>query len=55
MKKEEYIQLHTLLAKLKYELEIEILDGATKDYLEELRKQIDAIDEVMKIFIVECE
>ena len=54
MNKEEYIQLHTLLAKLKYELGIEILEAIT-EYAKELRKQIDAIDEVMKIFIVECE
>lgn len=54
MNKEEYVQLHTLLAKLKYELEIEMLE-VTSDYIKELRKQIDAIDEVMKIFIVECE
>ena len=55
MNKEEYIQLHTLLAKLKYELNIELLNVTNNEYLEELRKQIDAIDEVMKIFIVECD
>lgn len=55
MTKEEYIQLHTLLAKIKYELEIEMLEVTNEAYIEELRKQIDALDEVMKIFIVECE
>lgn len=55
MNKEDYIQLHTILAKLKYELEIELLEVTSKEYMEELRKQIMAIDEVMKIFIVECE
>ena len=55
MNKEEYIQLHTLLAKLKYELEIELLESANKEYLEELRGHINAIDDVMKIFIVECD
>lgn len=54
MSKEDYIQLHTILAKIKYELEIEILE-ATNEYAKELRKQLGAIDEVMKIFIVECE
>lgn len=53
MNKEDYIQLHTILANLKYELEIEILNVANEKYIAELRKQIDAIDEVMKIFIVE--
>lgn len=55
MNKEEYVQLHTLLAKLKYELEIEILNISNKEYVEELRGNINAIDDVMKIFIVECE
>ena len=55
MNKEEYMQFHALLAKLKYELEIAKIDGATNEYLEELTKQIEAIDEVMRIFVVECD
>lgn len=54
MDKDEYVELHTSLAKMKYELEIMILEASDNNYITELRKQIDAIDEVMKIFIVEC-
>lgn len=55
MNKEEYIQFHNMLAKLKYELETEMMEAHDVEYIRELRKQIDAIDEVMKIFIFECE
>ena len=53
MNKKDYAMLHYLLAKLKYELQIEVFEGATEKYLEEIKKQLEAIDEVMKIFIVE--
>ena len=55
MNKEEYVQLHKILAKLKYELEIQMLEVDDFDYIKELKKQSKAIDEVMKIFIVDCE
>ena len=54
MNKEEYAKLHYLLAKLKYELEIEILE-ATEEYATEIRGHIEAIDNVMKVFIMECD
>lgn len=55
MNKEDYVQLHTILAKLKFELQMNLMEISDIDYLRELRTQIDAIDEVMKIFVVECE
>lgn len=55
MNKEEYMQFYALLAKLKYELEIAKTSGVTNECLEELKKQIEAIDEVMRIFFVECD
>lgn len=54
MNKKDYVLLHSLLAKLKYELQIELLE-VHQDYIDEVKKQIEAVDEVMKIFIVECE
>lgn len=55
MSKEDYVQLHTLLAKIKYELEVALLNEADFDYIAKMKKQIEAIDEVASIFIVECE
>lgn len=55
MNKEEYVQLHTLLAKLKFELQMDLVQMSEINYLQILRTQIDAIDEVMKIFVMECE
>lgn len=55
MNKEDYVQLHTLLAKMKFELEVKLLKEADFDYIEKMNKQLKAIDEVAKIFIVECE
>ena len=54
MNKEDYVHLHTLLAKLRYELEIELLE-VNDTYINELKKQIEAINTVMEIFIVEGE
>lgn len=55
MNKEEYIKLHTILSKIRYELEMELLEVSDFELIQDIRKQIAAIDEVMKIFIVECE
>ena len=55
MKKVDYAYLHYLLAKLKYEVQINMCETEDEEYLKLLRKQSDAIDDVMKIFIVECE
>lgn len=54
MSKEDYVSLHTLLAKLKYELEIELLES-TEEYANEIRGHIEAINDVMKVFIMECD
>lgn len=54
MNKKDYVLLHTLLAKLKYELEMELLKAIEK-YAIEMKENIKAIDEIMKIFIVECD
>ena len=53
MSKEDYVQLHTLLAKIKFELEVDLIHEADFDYIEKMKKQLEAIDEVAKIFIVE--
>lgn len=55
MSKEDYAQLHYLLAKLKYELSMISFECHSEDYKKELEEQIKAIDLVSKIFIVECE
>ena len=54
MSKEEYANLHYLLAKLKYELLIESYEcDSASDYVKELREQVEAIDLIMKVFIIE--
>lgn len=52
MDKDDYVELHTLLAKLRFELEIAMLE-ATEEYMVELQKEIEAVNKVMQIFIVE--
>jgi len=54
MNKEDYVHLHTLLAKLRYELEMELLE-VNDNYINELKKQIEAVNTVMEIFVVEGE
>lgn len=55
MNKEDYAQLHYLLAKLKYELLMDCYEcDSASDYVKQLEKQVEAIDEIMKVFIVEC-
>lgn len=54
MSKEDYANLHYLLAKLKYELVMESYEcDSAGEYLKELKEQIEAIDIIMKVFIVE--
>jgi hypothetical protein len=56
MNKNEYADLHYLLAKLKYELSITMLEcDVNSKYAKQLKRQIEEIDDIMKIFIVECE
>ena len=55
MNKKDYSELHRLLALLKYELEVELLGIDNKDYRDEIRSHINAIDDIMRVFIVECE
>lgn len=55
MNKEDYVQLHTLLAKMKFELEVDMLENSDLEFIVETKKQIKAIEEVANIFIVECE
>lgn len=55
MNRKDYSELHRLLAILKYELEIMTLETDNKKYREQLKGQITAIDNIMKIFIVECD
>lgn len=54
MNKQDYAELHYLLAKLKYELEIILLESdANSKYARQIRTQIGEIDDIMKIFIIE--
>lgn len=55
MSKEDYAQLHYLLAKLKYELKMISFECHSEDYEKEVEEQIKAIDLISKVFIVECE
>ena len=55
MSKEDYAQLHYLLAKLKYELSMMSFECQSEAYGKELDEQIKAIDLIQKVFIVECD
>lgn len=56
MNKQEYADFHYLLAKLKYELQIVLLEcDANSKYAKQVRTQIGEIDDIMKIFIIENE
>ena len=55
MSKEEYVQLHTILAKLKYIIEKAIVNECDYECTKKLLEQSKAIDEVMKIFTMECD
>lgn len=53
MNKNDYVNLHRILAILKYELNIELLEANDETYIKNLQSDIEAIDKVMNIFIVE--
>lgn len=53
MKKHEYIELHRLLAKLKYELVIEMCEMCDKESIKEYQENIKAIDNIMQVFILD--
>ena len=55
MNKKDYSELHRLLAILKYELEIAKIETDNRKYQDQLKQQISSIDNIMKIFIVECD
>ncbi len=55
MNKEEYAKLHYLLAKLKYELEVDFCSATNQEHAIEIKGHIEAIDDVMKVFIIECD
>ena len=55
MSKEDYVKLHTILAKLKYELEIIKCETNNQEYIEEIEKHIKSIDDLMSVFIMECD
>ena len=56
MNKEEYAMLHYLLAKLRYELEISLMEcDCNSKYAKQLRNQIEKLNEVSKIFIIDNE
>lgn len=52
MNKEDYSQLHYLLAKLKFELAITICESSNGKYIEETQKHIESIDDIMQVFII---
>lgn len=56
MNKRDYSEFHRLLAILKYELQMDLYDtDASSDYAKDLRKWLEEIEDIMKIFVVECE
>ena len=55
MSKEDYAQLHYLLAKLKYELMVLSFEYSKEEHKKEVEEQIKAIDLISKVFIVECD
>ena len=55
MNKKDYVELHRLLAILKYELETDYYSSNNEIYLKQLKEKIAAIDVLMNVFIVECE
>lgn len=55
MNKEDYAKLHYLLAKLKYELEVDLCSVTNQEYATEIKGHIEAIDDVMKVFVMECD
>lgn len=52
MNKKDYVLLHTLLAKLKYELEVDLCSVNNESHVTEIRGHIEAIDDIMKIFVM---
>lgn len=52
MNKNDYVNLHRLLAILKYELNIELLETSDNIEIKNLQSDIEAIDKVMSIFII---
>lgn len=52
MNKKDYVALHALLAKLKYEV---VYMSYMETDSEEFEEELDAIDKVMQIFIVDME
>lgn len=55
MNKEDYAQLHYLLSKLRYELEICFCKSNNKKHADKIRGHITAIEDIMKVFIMECD
>lgn len=53
MKKEEYVELHKLLAKLKYEIGITLCEVTNEELINEYQEFLKAINKVMEIFIIE--
>lgn len=53
MNKNQFVEFHRLLAILKYELCMNLCEANNDKYIAELQKQLDAIDILMKVFVVE--
>lgn len=53
MNKNEYVELHRLLAKLKFELSISICETSDNKLIKEYRDDIEAIDKIMQVFIID--
>ena len=53
MNKHEYVELHRLLAKLRYLLAIAICETNDEELIKEYQGNIKAIEDIMKVFIME--
>lgn len=53
MNKEDYVNLHRILAILKYELKTKLMEENDNYEIENLQSDLEAIDKVMNIFMFE--
>ena len=53
MNKEDYVNLHRILAMLKYELKTKLMEENNNYETENLQSDLEAIDKVMNIFMFE--
>lgn len=53
MNKNEYVNLYSLLAKLKYELLISTFELNNEESIKQIQNQIEAINTILQIMIID--